>query len=150
MWNCFGRIESWKSPSRRVRQSRFLLRSLTKKFAANPGEHFVIGDTTFTLTDDQAPVSIDVRHPVNERTFSADFLAVQSLSSAEKQIEALSRLPDLVGSAASEQEMFIQLVSVLIAGIPRASAAAIVKCTDSSIEILHWDRSPSAAEFFSA
>ncbi len=119
-----------------------------KHFVVKSGEHFVIGDTTFSVVDDQALVSVDARHPVNERTFSADFLRANPFRNAEKQIEALSRLPDLVGSAATEQEMFIQLVSVLISGIPRASAAAVVKCVDSSIEILHWDRSKSDAVSF--
>ena len=88
-----------------------------KHFVVKSGEHFVIGDTTFSVVDDQALVSVDARRPVNERTFSADFLRANPFRNAEKQIEALSRLPDLVGSAASEQEMFIQLVSVLISGI---------------------------------
>ncbi|MCA9212783.1 MAG: adenylate/guanylate cyclase domain-containing protein [Planctomycetales bacterium] len=115
--------------------------SSQKNFGVRPGEHFVIGETTFTVTDDLAQISIDCRMPVSERTFSADYLRSRPFRHAEKQIEALSRLPDLVGSASSEHEMFVQLVSVLISGIPKASAAAIVRCADTSIEILHWDRS---------
>ena len=67
-----------------------------KNFVVRPGEHFVIGDTTFTVTDDQALVSMDVRRPFHERTFSADFLRSNPFRQAEKQIEALSRLPELV------------------------------------------------------
>lgn len=126
----------------------FYLGNPQKSFSVHPGEHFVIGATTFSLTDDQAQVSLEFRPPVTERRFSADDLRASPFRHAEQQIEALSRLPDLVASASSEQEMFVQLVSVLISGIPRASAAAIVKCDSSDVEIIHWDASRRKENLF--
>ena len=38
----------------------------------------------------------------------------------------LSRLPDVISGAAGDQELFVRLVSMLLAGVPRADAAAVV------------------------
>src|SRR5687767_4408672 len=44
----------------------------SESFSIAPGEHFVIGGTTFTLADERANVSLDVPHPADERTFSLE------------------------------------------------------------------------------
>ena len=41
-------------------------------FELKPGEHFVIGGTTFTLADEQVYVSLEVPLPEHERTFTAE------------------------------------------------------------------------------
>src|SRR5689334_10687191 len=38
------------------------------QFSVKPGEHFVIGDTTFSLVDQRVNVAADVPRPANERT----------------------------------------------------------------------------------
>jgi adenylate cyclase len=44
----------------------------------------------------------------------------------DHRIEVLSRLPDVISGAAGDEELFLRLVSMLLAGVPRADAAAVV------------------------
>jgi len=96
------------------------------QFSLQPGEHFVIGQTTFTLVDEQVHVSLDLPQPAGERTFTVEELRRQPFREADKRIDVLSRLPEAIGGAASDQELFERLVNLLLSGIGRATAAAIV------------------------
>ena len=113
-------------------------------FEVRPGDHFVIGETTFTLTDERARASLDLPLPVDQRTFSLDELRHQPYRRAGERIEVLSRLPDIISGSASDSEMFVRLVNLLLSGIGRATAAAIVSVPsaseDAPVEVLHWDR----------
>lgn len=131
----------------------------SEMFAMSPGEHFVIGGTTFTLADERVNVSLDIPHPANERTFSIEELRHQPFRRADERVDVLSRLPDIIGGSASDAEMFVRLVNLLFTGIPRATAAAIVAIGDDPrakppastastasaastrpVDVLHWDR----------
>jgi adenylate cyclase len=141
----------------------------SSRFSLQPGEHFVIGQTTFTLVDEQVHVSLDLPQPAGERTFSVEELRRQPFREADKRIDVLSRLPETISGAASDQELFERLVNLLLSGISRATAAAIVsvsskfkvqgsklesekstlnfepetlnsEATLSSVDVLHWDR----------
>lgn len=119
-------------------------RRLTE-FSVRPGEHFVIGKTSFTLADDQVNVSVDVPHPVTEQAYSSKYLKGVRFRNADQRIDVLSRLPEIVSGATSDNELFVRLINVLLTGIPRASAAAIVSADPAAaagkrVEILHWDR----------
>jgi adenylate cyclase len=75
---------------------------------------------------------------------------------ADQRIDVLSRLPDVIGGSSSDQEMFVRLVNLLLSGVPRATAAAVVavdppRCiaglnpeprtlNPPPISVLHWDR----------
>jgi adenylate cyclase len=116
----------------------------SESFDARPGDHFVIGGTTFTLTDERAQASLDMPVPVDQRTFSLDELRHQPYRRAAERIEVLSRLPDIISGSSSDSEMFVRLVNLLLSGIGRATAAAVVNVSATSetapIEVLHWDR----------
>ena len=129
-----------------------------------PGEHFVIGQTTFTLADQQVNVTADAPAPVQQQSFSAQYLKQVQFRNPDHRIEVLSRLPDVISGAAGDQELFVRLVSMLLAGVPRADAAAVVAVepTDEDREedearepspvgparVLHWDqRLAIAAQF---
>ncbi len=110
-------------------------------FELKPGDHFVIGGTTFTLADERVNVSLDVPLPANERTFNAEELRHQPYRQADQRIEVLSRLPDIISGSATDSEMFVRLVNLLLSGVPRGTAAAIVVVEESgSVKVLHWDR----------
>ena len=114
------------------------------EFEVRPGEHFVIGQTTFSVTSDQAAVSLAAPQPVEEQTFSPQYLRRIRFHNADHRIDVLSRLPDLISGAATDSELYVRLVNMLLAGIPRASAVALVfagpDTSDPAVEILHWDR----------
>ena len=126
-------------------------------FRVSPGEHFVIGNTTFTLTKDQAHVTLDLPNPIQQKTFSPEFLQQLHFRNADQRIDVLNRLPDLISSAGNEQDMFNRLTNTLLSGIPSASTVGIVRVQDSlqrnaepsrvdaqdqgpEIDIIHWDR----------
>jgi adenylate cyclase len=43
-------------------------------FELSPGQHFVIGKTSFTLAADRAFVSMEVPDPISQKTYSPEFL----------------------------------------------------------------------------
>ena len=111
-------------------------------FELRDGGRFVIGTTTFTVTEDEALVSLDVPQPVNEQTFSPEYLRQIAFRNADQRIEVLSRLPEIIRSGGSEQELFVQVVNLLLSGNPRANAAAIVRVDDDQHgqpTVLCWD-----------
>ena len=97
-----------------------------ERFTLSPGEHFVVGQTTFTLADQQVNVTIDEPAPVQQQAFSAQYLKEVRFHNPDHRIEVLSRLPEVISGAAGDEELFVRLVSMVLAGVPRADAAAVV------------------------
>ncbi len=116
-----------------------------QQFEIEPGEHFVIGETTFTLTDERVNVSLDVPQPVQQQTFSSQYLQKIQFRHTGAHIDVLGRLPEVISGAGSDSELSVRLVNLLLTGLPRAGAAALV-CVKHpaddrpTIEVLHWDR----------
>ncbi len=127
------------------------------QFAVEPGEHFVIGQTTFALAVQRANITADAPEPVQQQSFSAQYLKQVQFRNPDRRIEVLCRLPDVISGAAGDAELFVRLVSMLLAGVPRADAAAIVAIegevpaeTDERLDlhreqwpparVLHWDQ----------
>ncbi|MBI3837850.1 MAG: FHA domain-containing protein [Planctomycetia bacterium] len=114
-------------------------------FEVAPGEHFVIGETTFTLTDERVNVSLDVPVPVQQQTFSSQYLQNIQFRHTGAHIDVLGRLPEVISGASSDSELSVRLVNLLLTGLPRAGAAALVSVKNPeekrpTIEVLHWDR----------
>lgn len=120
------------------------------QFVLKPGEHFVIGATTFTLVEERAEATLDAPSPVNERSFDARDLRRSSFRHPDQRIAALSRLPDIITGSANDCELFVRLVSVLMSGISSAKGAALVQVAEnpSRIDVLQWDRRVIAATDF--
>ena len=57
---------------------------------------------------------------------SAQYLRQVQFRNPDHRIEVLTRLPDVISGAAGDEELFVRLVSMLLAGVPRADAAAVV------------------------
>jgi adenylate cyclase len=137
----------------------------TDRFTLKPGDHFVIGETTFSFVDQRVHISLDLPRPAGERTFTVDELRRQPFRQADKRIDVLSRLPEMISGSGTDQELFVRLVNLLLSGIDRATAAAVVAVgadqTQSSsfvlqgsavsqskienrnsqfVRVLHWDR----------
>lgn len=111
-------------------------------FGICPGEHFVVGDTSFALANERAFVTQDVPSPISQRTFTHEFLQQVQYRDADRRIDVLSRLPDVIAGTGSEKDLMIRLVNILLSGIASASAVAMVRKDKHSadIKILHWDR----------
>jgi adenylate cyclase len=145
-----------------ARNPVFFRGETAQQFTLEPGEHFVIGETTFSFVDQRVNVSLDLPRPAGERTFSVEELRAQPFLEASKRIDVLSRLPDIISGSSSDQELFVRLVNLLLNGIERATAAAIIAVRSQEpgagdqgpvdtqspipnpkspiVDVLHWDR----------
>lgn len=138
-----GRLHVEKLPD--ARNPVFFGGRPSEAFQVRAGEQFVIGQTTFTVTSDTVQWLADVERPAEEQAYSAQALERVRFRNADQRIEVLSRLPDIISGAVNESELFVRLVSMLLAGIPRASAVALVvadqdRAPGSPMQVLHWDR----------
>jgi adenylate cyclase len=104
-----------------------------------PGEHFVLGTTTLTVS--QRPDSSRTEHAVLEATISAPELQRMAFRDAPHRLDVLSRLPEVISGVANDAELFPRLVSMLLAGMPRADVVALLAPGPTApAEVLHWDR----------
>lgn len=122
------------------------------RFTIEPGEHFVIGETTFTLAAEGIQISLELPRPAAEQTFSADQLKQLRFRNADQRIDVLSRIPEIISGAASDEELWVRLTNVLLCGIPSGIAAALVAVEGegltSTVRVLYWDRKePSGRPF---
>jgi adenylate cyclase len=127
-----------------ARNPIFLRGQQEDQFTLQPGEHFVIGETTFTLTSGRVYVSLHLPQPMTEHTFTAQELQALRFRDADQRIDVLSRIPGIITAAATEEEMFVRLASILLSGIPQCDALALVVVDDKKpqhpVRVLHWDR----------
>ncbi|MBX7167782.1 MAG: adenylate/guanylate cyclase domain-containing protein [Pirellulales bacterium] len=125
----------------------------TNRFELRSGEHFVIGQTKFTLTDDRAQVSLDLRQPLREQSFSSQYLQHVQFRNADQRIEVLSRLPDVISGATDDHELYVRLVNLMLTGVARASAVALVNVEVAAdgtpaVSVMHWDRRAATGTTF--
>ncbi len=115
------------------------------EFVVSPGEHFVIGQTRLTFLTDQPHVSMDHPSPDAQRKYAADKIRKLEYRDAAQRIAVLSQLPDVISRSVSENDLYVNVVNVLLSGIRRANAVAIVQLVDLEtpdfgVDILHWDQ----------
>ena len=115
----------------------------TDSFQLGLGEHFVIGQTTFTLSDESVNVAVHTRPPVTEQTFSQDYLRHLTFANPADRLAIISRIPERVALANNPMDLHEQMVRVVFEGIPIAAAVAVCRVDLSNanqVEFLHWDR----------
>lgn len=105
-------------------------------------EHFVLGMTTFLVRPAAPEGSPTPSHrPVEEVVFSSEALAQIHYRDADRRIEVLAHLPDLIAGAHGDSELQTRLVNLLLAGVPRAEAAGLVTMDATGrVEVLQWNR----------
>ena len=111
----------------------------TESFAVGDGGRFAIGETTFTVRR-RGLIRHD-RTPVEHAVFEPQELRSVRFEDADRRIEVLTRLPEMILGTASTDELFARVVDFLLAGSPRADAAAIVTgSSPEGVTVLHQDR----------
>lgn len=114
-----------------------------KRCSLRPGQHFVIGSTTFTFVDELMTLMAE-SPPVTEHTFAIKQLKATAFQDATRRIDVLSRLPEIIPGDISDEELCSRLVSFLLSGVPRAAWVAVVACPSSGEAtgplVLHWDQ----------
>ena len=122
------------------------------EFVLVPGEHFVIGGTTFTLANRPGASDSPATGDVTEHAYDHAALRRRRFRDAGSRIEMLSHLPDLILGCGSDEELLVRVASVLLQATPSASAVAITMADDPepsldaeadtktpAIRILHYD-----------
>jgi len=118
------------------------------RFTLVPGEHFVIGATTFTLANRPGASDATSDIDLTEHAFDHAMLRRRNFRDAAARIEMLSRLPDLITSSSGDEELLVRVTSVLLQATPAASAVAVASVdsavdeaghVDASVKILHYD-----------
>lgn len=137
-----GRLHVTKLPT--ARNPIFFHGKDSTSFSLRAGENFVIGNTMFTLVEEQALVAHNLPRPVTEQTFTADYLKQLQYKQPDRRIEALARLPEIIAGSSSDSELSARMVNVLLTGLDRTEAAAVViappKDSDAKVQVLAWDR----------
>ncbi|TWU58238.1 adenylate/guanylate cyclase domain-containing protein [Rubripirellula reticaptiva] len=120
----------------------------SESFTVVAGDHFVIGQTTFTLVNrpgtagaSAASGSSGKPGDVTEHAFDHQMLSRRHFRDSASRIEMLSRLPDLILGSHSDEELLVRVTGVLLQATPSASAVAIVAVDADSdnVNILHYD-----------
>lgn len=118
-------------------------------FEIGIGDHFVIGQTTFSLVDQRVRVlsQADDAPALTEHVYAPSQLRQARYRDADRRIEVLSRVPEIISSSSSDEEMCARVVNVLMQGIPQATFVAmvadqtsIVKGNSSALTIAKTDQ----------
>jgi adenylate cyclase len=115
-----------------TRNPLFFKEQECNEFVVAPGEHFVIGETVFTVLGDPAPGGPDDGEggPGTTRlltmSVSKEELRSVQYSDPNKRIEALAALPEVIRNSAGDTELEERVVKTLLDGIPYAEAAAVI------------------------
>jgi len=98
------------------------------QFEVGIGDHFVIGHTTFSIVDQRVRVISKKDEPpaLTEQSYAPSQLRGARFRNADQRIEVLSRLPEIISSSSSDEELSVRVVNHLMQGIPQATFAAIV------------------------
>ena len=122
----------------------FFRGNAAKKFTISAGQHFVVGQTTFRFASDRAMATLDLPNPISQKTYSPEFLQKVHYRDADRRIDVLNQLPDVISSAGNEQDLLNRMINILMVGIPTATAIGVVRTDrddeEGEIEIVHWDR----------
>ncbi len=130
------------------------------RFVVQAGEHFVIGQTTFTVVRQKAKVNREQPFAVTEHAFSQEQLRQTRYRDSTSRLESLSRLPEIIAVSNSDEELCLRIVNLLLNSISSANWVALIATTESAsekpseskkgsvgtkrladreIEIMHWD-----------
>jgi adenylate cyclase len=110
-----------------------------ESFVVTAGGRFAIGETSFTVRA-TSPSSAE-RRPVEQAVFDSQTLRAVRFDDADRRIEVLTRLPDVILGTSSTEEIHHRVVDLILTGVPRADAAAIVSGHQpDEVSVLHQDR----------
>lgn len=102
-------------------------------------DSFVIGSTAFRLVRGGDTSSAGT--PVEQVSFDQQELQRFRYRDAEKRIDVLTNLPELIRGARLRSELYVRLANLILAGVHTADAVAIVSLDGSrEVDVRHWER----------
>jgi adenylate cyclase len=114
-----------------------------------PGDSFVIGETMFIVSRAEIDSPSPVNSPVEEVTFSRQDLRKIQYRDADRRLEVLSHLPEIIRGASDDAALGSRLAHLLLTGVRHADAAAIVELEESgATRIKQWERRRETAGAF--
>ncbi|MEO1994631.1 MAG: adenylate/guanylate cyclase domain-containing protein [Planctomycetaceae bacterium] len=114
-----------------------------------PGDHFVLGSTNFSLFRADGASPSPQSRTIQEVAFAPQELRDLHYVDAQKRIDVLTQLPAVIRGARVNAELYQLISNLLLAGIIRAEAVAIVSLrNDHSVETLYWGRREETAGQF--
>lgn len=136
---------SWRDGRLRVRRLPAALNPIyfrgdeASSFTAAAGETFTIGRTKFTVEVGPSAFDSAEGHPVLQSWSVSDReLREVAYRDAPYRIDVLRGLTDLIASAIDDRELHEHLVDLILAGIRRAEAVALVQVGyDGQVRTLH-------------
>ena len=102
------------------------------RFTLVPGDHFVIGKTTFTLVNRPGASESAAIGELTRHAYDHAALRKRNFRDAASRIEMLSRLPDLITGSVSDEELLVRVTNVLLQATPNATAVAVVQLEDTA------------------
>jgi adenylate cyclase len=113
------------------------------------GDRFVIGETAFQVAEASLEPSPEHLAPLQEFSFSRQQLLQVRFADADRRLEVLARLSDVIGSTRDMDERDSRLVNLLLAGLQYADVVAVVESTDEGEIVLgSWERRLETAGAF--
>lgn len=106
-------------------------------FDVLPGESFAIGTTIFTVSVEPGSSTPEGRPLAHTLAVNPDELTRVPFRDAPHRLDVLRRLPEVIASAADDADLSVQLVTLLLAGIPRADAIALVAHDQGRVTTLY-------------
>jgi adenylate cyclase len=122
------------------------------EFVLRAGESFQIGKTKFLVTDVEGAAE---KRLLDEQSFGPDELRRIAFSNASQQMEAISRLPRLIGESRADEEFAVKLVALLLEALLQVDMAAVLRYDDVSHvdsgkpSMMRWSSRTNTTERFS-
>lgn len=111
------------------------------------GEAFVVGSTVIRLTTIHETVPSSEPTPFRELKFNPHDLDQLQFIDADRKLECLRQLPELIRKSHTKLEQDRLLVQLLLGGLVNAEAVAIVQWSEEhQVTILHAERRHEALE----
>lgn len=119
------------------------------RFRAPLGRHFVVGETVFQISRPETATAVSSEEPIRQVTFDRAELEKVRYRDADKRIAVLANLPEVIGGARTDAELFDRLCKLILAGVSIADAAAILEISkDGPPRLRHWERRRETAGDF--
>ena len=114
-----------------------------------PADRLVVGQTSFFIRELQT-VSGSPEAPVQELRFSYQELQRVHFEDADRRLEALARLPDVIDRSEGEHDSSSALANLILTGIRHADVAAVVaRDAQEDVTVTAWERRTETAGSFS-
>lgn len=103
-------------------------------------DQFVIGTTNFFLNR-VSPSNSSPQIPYQEMTFTQHELRQVQFEDADRRLEALARLPEVISESTSKEESAAELVAMILVGIRYCEGAAVVSLNAAKqVDVQAWER----------